>query len=256
MATYKKKGQKKIKNATIDKIEEESTTAEVFKNLEQTASKSEQWVEKFQKPLFYGLIFVIFLILGYIAYNSYIIEPKEHDAANELAYPKENFDLAINATTESDSLFTLALEGGINGKYGFVDIADKYSGTKAGNLANYYAGISYLKINDYKTAISYLEKFSSKDALLAPAALGAIGDAFADLDQNKEALSYYEKAANTQANLSTTPLFLLKAGNTALDLGDAVKAEKLFTQIKNKYSKSSIANNIDMHINKAKYAQK
>jgi TolA-binding protein len=92
--------------------------------------------------------------------------------------------------------------------------------------------------------------------LLAPAALGAIGDAFADLGQNKDALSYYEKAAKTQVNSSTTPLFLLKAGNTALDLGDAVKAEKLFTQIKSKYSKSSIANNIDMHINKAKYAQK
>jgi len=254
MATYKKKGQKKIKNAPVDHIEEESTTAEVFKNLEETASKSEQWIEKNSKPLFSGLVLIVVLILGYIAYNAYIIEPKEQDAANELSFPKENFELAMTATTEADDLYTLALEGS-NGKYGFIDIADNYSGTKAGNLANYYAGLSYLKLNDYKTAISYFETFSSKDALLTPVAYGAIGDAFADLEQNEEALSFYEKAANTQANSSTTPLFLLKAGNTALDLGDAKKAEALFTQIKNNYSKTSFANNIDMQINKAKYAQ-
>lgn len=254
MATYKKKGQKKIKSVPVDHIEEESTTAEVMKNLEETASKSEQWIEKYQKPLFSGLILVVVLILGYIAYNSYVIEPKEQEAANELSFPKENFEEAINAATDAESLFKLALEGA-NGKYGFVDIADKYSGTKAGNLANYYAGLSYLKTNDYENAISYLEKFSSSDALLSPTALGAIGDAFADLDQNEDALSYYEKAAKIQPNTSTTPLYLLKAGNTALDSGDAKKAEAFFSEIKNKYPKSALANNIEMHINKAKYAQ-
>lgn len=255
MATYKKKGQKKVKNAPVDKIEDESATAEVFKSLEETASKSEQWIEKYQKPLFTGLVTVVVVILGYISYNSYIVEPKEQEAANELSFPKESFDLAINATTPSDSIFTLALEG-TNGKYGFIDIADKYSGTNAGNLANYYAAISYLKINDYKQAISYLEDFSSDDALLGPTSLGAIGDAFADLNQAKDALTYYEKAAKTESNSSTTPLYLLKAGNTALDLGDAKKAEQLFTKIKNNYPTFSIANTIEMHINKAKYAQK
>lgn len=255
MATYKKKGQKKIKNVTVDKVEDESTTAEVFKNLEETASISEQWIEKNQKPLFYGLVVVVGLILGSLAYNTYVKEPNEIKGANELAFPKDNFDKASNLGVAADSIYTLALEG-TNGKYGFIDIAKKYSGTNAGNLANYYAGISYLKIKNYNEAISYLEKFSSEDALLGPAALGAIGDAFADLDQSKDALTYYEKAASAQDNSATTPLYLLKAGNTALDLGDAQKAEKLFTQIKNKYASSSIANNIEMHINKAKYAKK
>ena len=39
-------------------------------------------------------------------------------------------------SNESDSLFRLALNGG-EGKYGFLDIVDEYSGTKAANLANY-----------------------------------------------------------------------------------------------------------------------
>ncbi len=254
MATYKKKGQKKVKSAPIEKVEDQSTTAEVFNTLDQTASVSEQWIEKNQKPLFSGLILVAGLILGYLAYNNYVKEPKELDAANELAFPKENFDIALKATTATDSLFNIALEG-TNGKYGFVDIATKYSGTKAGNLANYYAGISYLKIKDYKNAISHLEQFSSEDALLGPTALGAIGDAFADLNQKEDALVAYEKAANFKQNPLTTPLYLLKAGNIALDLGNASKAEELFVSIKNNYPKANIAENIEMYINKAKYAQ-
>ncbi|WP_139958127.1 tetratricopeptide repeat protein [Flavicella sediminum] len=254
MATYKKKGQKKVKNEPVQEVEEESTTAEVFNTLDETASKSEEWVEKNQKPLFSGLIAIAVVILGYLAYTTYVTEPKEIDAANELAFPKESFDLAAESNSAADSLFTVALEGA-NGKYGFLDIAKKYAGTNAGNLANYYAGISYLKTKQYKSAIEYLGKFSSDDALLGPVALGAIGDAFADLNQLEDALSYYEKAANASSNLASTPLFLLKAGNTALELGKADQAEKLFTEIKTNYSKSSLANNIELSINKAKYAK-
>lgn len=255
MATYKKRGSKPAKSAPVEKVEEESTTAEVFNTLDETASKSEQWVEKNSKPLFTGLVVIAGLILGYLAYNTYIVEPKEQDAANELAYPKESFQKAIDASEVVEADFKLALEGS-NGKYGFINIADKFSGTKAANLANYYAGISYLKIKDYKNAISYLEKFSSSDAFLGPVALGAIGDAFADLDQLSDALSYYEKAANTQKNNTSTPLYLYKAGNIALSLGDAAKAEKLFTEIKENYSTASKSYSIDMAINKAKYAKK
>jgi hypothetical protein len=40
----------------------------------------------------------------------------------------------------SDSLYKLSLNGS-EGKFGFIKIADEYSGTDAGNLANYYAGL-------------------------------------------------------------------------------------------------------------------
>ena len=45
MATYKKKGNK-VKKGSQAKIEDQSTTAEVFNTLDETASKSEQWIEK------------------------------------------------------------------------------------------------------------------------------------------------------------------------------------------------------------------
>ena len=54
MATYKKKGYKPKDKKEQQALDMQSTTAEVFNTLDDTASKSEQWIEKNSKPLFYG----------------------------------------------------------------------------------------------------------------------------------------------------------------------------------------------------------
>ncbi|HEX5742286.1 MAG TPA: tetratricopeptide repeat protein [Flavobacteriaceae bacterium] len=252
MATYKKKvSNKKSGDQSSENIK--STTAEVFNTLDTTASKSEEWIIKHQKNIFIGLTAIVVVILGFMAYQKYVIEPKEIEAADELAFPKKHFEMAVNNEVASDSLFKMSLNGA-DGKYGFIDIVDNYSGTKAGNLANYYAGIAYLRLKDYKNAISYLNDFKSKDELLAPIAKGAIGDAFTDINQPKDALDYYEKAAELRDNAFTTPFYLFKAANTAYDLGEFEKAVTYFTKIKDAYPNSSEAVNIDLYINKATYA--
>lgn len=256
MATYKKRGNKKIKNdagETQSAIERNSDTAKVFNTLDDTASKSEAWVAKNQKNIFIVLGVIVAAMLAFQAYRQYVSGPNETAAANELAFPKKYFDQATTATVAIDSLYKLGLKGA-DGKYGFIDIASKYSGTDAGNLANYYAGISYLKMKKYADAIEYLEKFSSDDQILGPVAKGAIGDAFADLNQPENAFEYYEKAANLKENAFSTPLFLFKAATTAMDLGKSDSALKMFEKIKKSYPNSEEAKNIDIYINKAKYA--
>jgi len=255
MATYKKRGYKPKDQKEVNQIDETSyETAEVFNTLDETASKSEQWIEKNSKPLFVALIAIVVIFLGYLGYNKYIVEPNELDASNELAFPRKYFNEAATAGTGIDSLLTLGLEGA-DGKYGFLDIADSYSGTNAGNLANYYAGVSYLQMKQYDKAIEYLSKFDSDDEMLGPVALGAIGDAFADIDQPEDALDYYEKAASKKNNEFTTPLYLFKAGQTAMELKDFSKAETLFTKIKENFSKSDQGRDIEKYLAAAKYAE-
>ena len=253
MATYKKKGRSSKKDQ-LQEIDEQSTTAEVFNTLDETASKSEKWVEKNSKILFASLILIAAVIFGYLGYNKYIKAPKEIEAADELAYSKKFFDQAQTTTVANDSLYNLALNGA-DGKYGLLDIIDNYGSTNAGNLAKYMAGISYLKMNDYENAITQLGNFSTEDEIIGGLALGNIGDAFADINQPEQALEYYEKAAKFKTNDFTSPLYLLKAGNTALELKQFKKAESLFTQIKENHSKSNEAQEIDMYLNKAKLAQ-
>ena len=114
----------------------------------------------------------------------------------------------------------------------------------------FYAGVSYLKMKDYANAIDYLGKFTSDDLLLEAEAKSLIGDAFADINQLDDALTYYEEAANS----AMTPLYLMKAGQTAMMVGKYDKAEALFTELKEDYPNSDLAVNIDMYINKAKYS--
>ena len=62
------------------------------------------------------------------------------------------------------------------------------------------------------------------------------------------------KAANNKNNEFTTPLFLFKAGQTAMELKKFDKAEALFTKIYKEYSKSDQGREIEKYIAAAKYA--
>lgn len=256
MATYNKRGYKEAKEKVaveatdIQGIEElkvdetKSTTAGVFNSLDEGANKVENWVAKNQNYIF-GIVGGIALLwIAYLLYGKYVSEPNEVNAANDMFMAQENFNLALTDEIKKDSLLNLALNGS-EGKQGFVKLADNYSGTDSGNLANYYAGIAYLNLGKNKEAIKYLEDFSSKDMILSVLATGAIGDAFSQQNQPKVALEYYEKALSMNENDLTTPRFLLKAAQTALSLGKKEDAKTYFTTLKEKYENSPEARNID-----------
>ncbi len=252
MATYKKRGHKPKNKAEQQQFDEhESTTAEVFSTLDESASRTEAWVANNQNYIL-GVIGVVAVgVLSYLAYVQFVQKPKDAEATNELLYPQQYFEQALNNTAAKDSLYNLALEGA-EGKYGFLDIIDEYPGTKASNLASYSAGMAYLNMNKYQEAIDYLEDFSSDDDILGPLSKGGIGDAFMQLGQPEDALGYYESAIALSANDYTTPKFLYKAGVTALELGQHDKALKYFQRIKDEFSSSDEARSIDAFIGMAK----
>jgi tetratricopeptide (TPR) repeat protein len=253
MATYKKRGGKpSTKTEKETSIEDGSTTAEVFNTLDESASRTEEWVIKNQKYIFIVVGFAAILVLGFLGFDKFIQQPKESVATNDMFQSQQYFDQAVNGTSK-DSLFTLALNGS-DGKYGFLDIADVYSGTKAGNLSNYYAGMAYLNMKDYTNAVTYLNAFSSGDDVLGPIAKGGIGDAFVQLEQLEDAYDYYVQAAQLKSNDYTTPMYLYKAGVIGLKLGNNSKALVFFNQIKSDFPQSTEAKDIDVFIGKAEAA--
>lgn len=250
MATYNKRGYKpKTKAEKEHNIEDGSTTAEVFNTLDETASKTEDFVAKNQKYIFVIIGLVAVIVLGSLGYKEFIAQPKQTTAMNDMFQAQKYFDQAVTGT-EKDSLYSLALNGG-EGKFGMLDIIEEYSGTPAANLASYYAGTAYLRLKDYKNAVDHLSDFKSDDEILAPLAKGNIGDAFVQLNQSEDALGYYEEAAEMRNNEYTTPMYLFKAGSIALDLGKADKALVYFKRIKDDYSNSTEAGKVDVFIGKA-----
>lgn len=223
-----------------------STAEEVFNSLDETASRSEKFIEE-HKSIIIGLVVgVIAVIGGYMSYTSYYVAPLQKEATNELFNAKKYF--------EQDSL-RIALEG--DGQYlGFIDIANDYGVTETGNIANYYAGVSYLKLGEYENAIKYLKKFSSNDKMLSSIAIGAIGDAYAQSKEFENALDYYKKAASNKENDFTSPLYLLKGGKIALKLEKYDVALDLFENIKSDFPKSKEGKIIDKFIAMAKAHKK
>jgi len=257
MATFNKRGYKapkekeeKLDNTFIEDVnvdEKDSATAKAFDALDETASKTEDFVAKNQKYILGVLGGIALLTVGYLLYQKFVAEPNQVDAADELFVAQQNFQKAIDGDVKADSLFNLVLNGS-EGKFGVIKIAEEYSGTDAGKLANYYAGISYLNLGKYNEAISSLEKFKSENETLNTLAIGAIGDAYSQKNQPKEALDFYVKASQTAKNEFTTPRFLMKAGKTALALGNKADALKYFTEIKDTYDNTPEAQSVDAFI--------
>lgn len=260
MAVYRKRNDRPNRHKKVEEkqteveqeqLHEESTTAEVFDTLDEGASKTEAWVQKNQKYIIGSLIVVAVIGLGYLLYQQFVSNPNEKEGANELFFAQEYFEQALNATDTKakDSLFNLALNGA-KGKYGLLEIIDNYGGTKAGNVAHYSAGMTYMHKGDYQKAIEHLKKFDSTDEIMGALALGNIGDAYSQQKNSKEALNYYKKAFEHSKNEFTSPMYLKKAGITAMLLDNYQDANKYFQRIKDEYPTSEEGRTIDILLGK------
>ncbi|MBQ3709473.1 MAG: tetratricopeptide repeat protein [Bacteroidales bacterium] len=221
------------------KKEKEVKGEERLENVDSALSKTELWIEEHQK-LIYGIIAAIVVIAAAIWGVRYLNERKDNAASKEIHVAQKYFD---------KEQYEAALVG--DGNYmGFEEIYDSYGRTKTGNLAAYYAGVCNMKLGKYEEAIDYLKKANLKDEILAPMALGAIGDCYMELDNTNEAVAYYEKAVNKSKNEFTGPVFLNKAGLTYEILGEYEKALKCYKTLKEDYPLSNEAYEIGKNISK------
>ena len=220
-------------------------TEEKFAAVEETLTRTEQWIENNQKPLSTAVFVIICVIAIYLGYGKFYEEPLNLEAHAEMFMAEKYF--------ETDS-FRLALNG--DGQYlGFIDLADDYSGTAAGNLANYYAGICFLNLGDNESAIDNLSEFSSDDEMISSIALGSIGDAYMNLGEIDEAISYYEKAANNSNNKFTAPIYLKRAALAHESNGNYSDALSHYQSIKADYFETQEAADIDKYITRASLKQ-
>lgn len=202
-------------------------------------SKTEAFFDKYKKTIIYGIVAVIVIIAGVIVYNTYVAGPREDKASTNIAKAQDYF---------SQEDYEKALKG--DGKNaGFITIAEDYSGTDAGNLANLYAGLCYAQTGKWAEAAKYLENYSAADdQMVSPAAQGALGNVYAHLKQFDKAVEALKKAAKMADNNSLSPTFLIQAGEILESQGKADEALKLYQTVKTKYFNSFQYQSIDKYI--------
>jgi tetratricopeptide (TPR) repeat protein len=106
-------------------------------------------------------------------------------------------------------------------------------------------------MGDFENAIVYLDKFDGSDEVLSVLAKAGIGDAFLELGQNDEALSYYKKALATNNNKFVIPLVLMKAAIVSEMQDDYKGALKYYERIKSDFGDSREASDVEKYIAKA-----
>ena len=206
-------------------------------------SRSEAFLIKRKKPLLIALAAIIIIVGGGLLYHNFVTIPQEDKASTALAKGQEYF---------SQGDWKKALDGDGAAFAGFVSIAKQYSGTKAGNLANFYAGISCYNSGNVKDALKYLKEYSTAgDAMIEAEAIGAIGDCYATLGQKDEAVNQFKKAAEKADNNSLSPVYLVKAGEVLESQNKFDEAVELYQQVKDKYVQSAMQQEIDKYIERA-----
>lgn len=183
---------------------------------------------------------IIILGGGYLAYKYMIKEPKEQKAA-EASWRAEDY-------FAQDSL-QKALKGD-GQSAGFEKIASQYSGTDAGELANFYAGAIALKTGDNNKAIKYLSSFSTGAHQIQARAYKLLADAYANAGKNSDALSNYKKAAGEfeKDKLNSSAYLLMAAYFADRVMNDKKQAADLYREIKQKYPNTQPSDEADRYL--------
>jgi len=185
---------------------------------------------------------VLLAIGAYLGFTYWYVPSQEQEAEQAMYHAQSYFNM--------DSINQAINGAGPN--IGFEAIAEQYSWTPAGHLANYYLGLCYYDKKDYQKALDHLEKFDAGDMMVGPNAAGVMGDAAMQLNQPDKALDYYMTAVKRNDNSFTTPIYLKKAALVCEQQGKYAEAVTLYERIKSEYNTSDDGQDIDKYIYRAK----
>lgn len=214
---------------------------ETIVDVDKIYTQSEDFFEKNKKQITTVGVIVVAIIGVFLAYKNLYQKPRMEEA-QELIWKAQYY-------FEIDSLDRAIQGDGTN--FGFQYIADEYGDTPSGKLANYYLGIAYLNKGEFQAAISYLKDADLDDKIVGAMAKGAIADAYVELGDLDQALSFYNKAISHDENQFSAPMFLMKKAVVLEELGNYKDALAAYETIKSDFPESAEAQDIEKYIARA-----
>jgi len=211
-------------------------------HLEREISPVDKWKhfqDNYGRKAGIGISLILILILGYFGYKQFFLDPKEKQASEAMFRAEDYYRI--------DSI-RLALNGdALNA--GFVKIISRYKGTKAADLAAFYAGSCYLKLGDFNNAVKYLKDFKTSAIQVQAKAYGLLGDAYSELNKKEEAVEQYKKAGTYfEQDEIISPEYLFRAGYLYESMGKNQDAITMYQLIKSKYPASQRGFEIDRYL--------
>ena len=198
----------------------------------------EDFILKYKNLIIGGVVAIVVIIVGFVFWSNHKKANQQQamtaSAASEMAVmtSMEQLQNGINLLDEKN--YEAALNGdSVTKGMGFLKIADEYSSTPTGNLANLYAGLCYAHMDKWEDAVKYLEKFDDAgDFLISPAAQAALGNAYAHVNKLDDAVKALQKAAEKADNILLSPIYYVQAGEILESQGKKAEAKEMYLKVK------------------------
>lgn len=201
-------------------------------DLGEVYTRTELFIEDNKNAILIGVVGILVVVGGLLGYKKFIAEPKAQEAAENIWKAEYYFEIdSLDKAMNGDDQWP-----------GFLTIADQYSSTPSGNLANYYLGAIYMEKGEYEAALDHYKKADLDDDVLRVMAVGNQGDALVELGRPEEAVKMFEKAAGMTSNDLTTPMYLMKAGILHQQASNWTAAAKAFKRLATEFPSSADAN--------------
>lgn len=131
---------------------------------------------------------------------------------------------------------------------GLKNLVENYGSTEQGELAKIYLANSYYSLGNYEEALRYFSEYSGSSRLHQSTAYAGIAACYENKSDYENAAEYYEMASKTYDLQSQTADFLLNASINYLKIGDNDQAKTLLEKIKNEYSSSAAAREVEKYL--------
>jgi predicted negative regulator of RcsB-dependent stress response len=123
----------------------------------------------------------------------------------------------------------------------FTDVANKYSRTRPGQLARYYAALSLEKLARYDEAEKDLQALeSSRDESLSALARFKLAQVYDEAGKGAQAVQLYEQLTNKPTLFVPKPVVLLALADH-YSSSDPAQAAKLYNQVKTEFPDTQAA---------------
>lgn len=202
-------------------------------------SKTLQYFDVYKNQVYVGVAIIVVIIVA-IVYFTGQSKVKQVEATSALAKASQQYN---------SSNFQAVIQGSNTpGVPSLAEVADKYSGTEAGEIARIYLANSYYYTGDIENALKHYKKYSGSNRLYKASSLAGIAACYEVMEDFERAAKYFRDAANTYPNNVLNSQYLLSGAINSIKAKDYKTAKSLLETLKDKYAQSQEARDADRYL--------
>jgi tetratricopeptide (TPR) repeat protein len=197
------------------------------------------------RGIVYGALVGIVAVLAVVFGFSYVQSSRNDEAVEMMAQAViryENGEYA--AAIDGDMSYT-----------GLLEIIEDYGGTRAGNLARFYAADALYRMGELDRALPLFEAFDKEANFLGASAYAGEAAIYEARGDHARAADLYLRAAEVYQSDVTSPDYLQKVAREYAAAGNAAAAGRAYERIRDNYPTSTEAQNVDYYLAQIRLAE-